>query len=168
LMYSRLDASPAFVRAATRAAATHAEATGTVPTGEMLRVLFQISPEQLWRSHMARRVRLGPAQTARLDGYLARYCKSYFLQDWFPLSPTLLEHAMMLIMRVAMIRFLLVAQPEIGPDIDAATTDKAAIDVFYSVARTYDHNSAVREALSMMLDKHGMLSVAHAAALLKL
>jgi hypothetical protein len=134
----------------------------------MLKQLAQIGPERLWRSHMARRSGLGAAQTERLDHYLARYCRSYFLQDSYSQSPNLLEHLMLLVLRVTLVRFLLVAHPEIVVDGDAATTDAAAVEVIYAVTRAYDHNTSIRQGLSAMLASRGMLTVDHAAALLKL
>lgn len=171
LMYSRLDAAPAFARVAMLAARTHTEAAGLGGIGgggDMLKVLSKIPPDVLWRSHMERRVHLGPAQTARVDQYLERYCRSYWLQDWYPQSPTVLEHTMLLLLRVTLIKFLLIAHPALGPDTDAATTDRIAVDVVYAVSRAYDHNPSIREGLANMLTKQGMLSVDHAAALLKL
>ncbi len=167
LIYSRLDVAPAFARVVTKAAGSHGVTAGA-GRADMLKQLATIGPERLWRSHMQRRIGLGAAQTERLDLYLARYCRSYFLQDGFTLSPNLLEHVMLLVLRVALVRFLLVAHPDIGADRDAATTDAAAIEVFYAVTRAYDHNTSIREGLSAMLASRGMLTVDHAAALLKL
>jgi len=168
LMHARLEAAPAFARIVAKAARTHAEAAGVGVIADPLRQLTEIGPERLWRTHMERRARLGAAQTQRLERYLERYCRSYWLQDWYPLSPTLLEHLMQLLVRVALLRFLLIAHPELGPDGDAAVTDRAAVEVFYATSRAYDHNQAVREMLSSTLGKRGMLTVGHAAALLKL
>lgn len=166
LMYSRLDAAPAIARVAIKAARSHGVAAAD--RSDMLKQLAQIGPERLWRSHMARRVALGAEQTQRLERYLARYCRSYFLQDSFALSPNLLEHLMLLVLRVTLVRFLLVAHPDIGPTSDVATTDAAAVEVVYAVTRAYDHNPSIREGLSAMLATRGMLTVDHAAALLKL
>ena len=167
LLAARLDSAPAFTRVVIAAARSHGDALGITGT-DPLQLLSEIGPERLWRSHMARRAALGAAQTERLEGYLARYCKSYWLQDWYPLSPTLLEHALQLVLRVALVRFLLIAHPGFGPRADAATSDRAAVEVIYATSRAYDHNQAVRAGLSETLGRRGMLSVAHAAALLKL
>lgn len=168
LIYSRLDVAPAFARVATKAAQSHGVAAGIADRAAMLKQLAELGPERIWRSHMARRQRLGAEQTQRLDLYLARYCRSYFLQDAYSQSPNLLEYLMLLVLRVTLVRFLLVAHPDIGPDSDAAATDAAAVEVFYTVTRAYDHSTSIRQGLSTMLAARGMLTVDHAAALLKL
>ena len=167
LIYSRLDVAPAFARVAIKAAHSHGVLAGVADRDDMLKQLAQLGPEAIWRSHMALRVRLGAAQTERLDVYLARYCRSYFLQDSYSQSPNLLEHLMLLVLRVTLLRFLLVAHPEIGPDGDVATTDAAAVEVVYAVTRAYDHNTSIRQGLSAMLASRGMVTVEHAAALLR-
>ncbi len=168
LIYSRLDVAPAFARVAIKAAHSHGVVAGVADRGDLLKQLARLGPETIWRSHMARRVRLGAAQTERLDVYLARYCRSYFLQDSYSQSPNLLEHVMLLVLRVTLLRFLLVAHPEIGPDGDVATTDAAVVEVVYAVTRAYDHNTSIRQGLSAMLATRGMVNLDHAAALLKL
>lgn len=75
---------------------------------------------------------------------------------------------MSLVVRVSLIRFLLIAHPDLRPDMDDATLDKVVVEVFYTVSRAYDHNSSLRDALVTMLKKREMMTVAHAAALLKL
>ena len=168
LLYSRISSSKAFERVARKAAGTHARAAQVPEQPDLLKQLAAIGPERAWRLHQERRDALGPERTARLEGMLARYCRSYWLQDWYSNSSRLLEHVMLLILRVTVIRFLLVAHPDITGTADEETLDKAAIEVFYGVARAYDHNASIREGLANMLQKRGMLSVAHAGALLKL
>jgi hypothetical protein len=43
-----------------------------------------------------------------------------------------------------------------------------AVEAVYAVTRAYDHYTSIREGLSAMLAARGMLTVDHAAALLKL
>jgi lysine-N-methylase len=168
LMYSRISSAKGFERVARKAATTHAAAANVVEQPDMLKQLAEIGPERSWRCHQERSAALGPERTARLEDILARYCRSYWLQDWYTQSPNLLEHAMLLILRVTLIRFLLVAHPEIHGSADEAAIDKAAIEVVYAVSRAYDHNTSIREGLSTMLQKRGMLTMGHAGALLKL
>ncbi len=168
LIQSRSEAAPAFTRIIAKAARTHGDAAGVAGTAGPLRQLIEVGPERMWRIHMERRARLGPVQTQRLENYLARYCRNYWLQDWYPLSPSLLEHTLHLVLRVALLRFLLIAHPDLGPDGDVALTERTAVEVFYATSRAFDHNQSLREALSHLLAKQGMVTVGHAAALLKL
>lgn len=168
LVYSRAAADNSFEHVARKAATTHAAAAGAPLQDSMMKQLTSIGTTRIGRAHQTRRGRLAPEQAARLDECLARYCRSYWLQDWYSQAPNLMEHAMLLVLRVTMLRFLLVAHPDIRPDADATTFDKAAIEVFYELSRAYDHNASIREGLAKMLEKQGMLTVDHAAALLAL
>ncbi len=149
MLYARADASPAFAALVRKVAAVHGASD--------LAGLTAIGPEQLWQTHLARR----DVHAEQLDRHLARYSRNYWLQDWFPVSETLFEHLMHLVLRVALVRFLLVGHPEFG-------TDAAAVEVFYATSRAYDHNPEVRAALSHTLGKRGMLTLAHCAAMLTL
>jgi lysine-N-methylase len=148
MLNARADASPGFAALVRKVA--------TVYGASDVAGLTALGPERLWQTHVARR----GAHAAELDRYLARYSRNYWLQDWYPVSETLFEHVMHLALRVALVRFLIVGHPEFG--------DRAAVEVFYTTSRAYDHNPEVRAALSATLVKRRMLSVDHCAALLAL
>ena len=168
LVRSRLGNAPAFNRVARNVATTYAREVGHPEQTDIVKQLGDVGLRDIWRLHQERRAALGPERTERLEQLLARYCRSYWLQEWYLMSPNLMEHVMLLIVRVAMIRFLLVGQPDIRGDADAATLDKAAIDVFYAVSRVLDHNDSIRDVVANMLQTRGMLTVGHAAAMLTL
>ncbi|HEY1551601.1 MAG TPA: flagellin lysine-N-methylase [Kofleriaceae bacterium] len=146
MLYARADASPAFTALVRKVAAEYGASD--------VDGLTALGPERLWETHVARR------DTRDLDRYFARYSRNYWLQDWYPVSETLFEHVMHLVLRVALVRFLLVGHPDTG--------DRAAVEVFYATARAYDHNPEVRAAMSTTLVKRRMLTVEHCAALLAL
>jgi lysine-N-methylase len=147
MLHARADSSPAFAALVRKVAAVHGASD--------VAGLTAIGPEPLWQTHVARR-----GAHVDLDHYVARYSRNYWLQDWFPVSETLLEHVMHLALRVALVRFLLVGHPDVG--------DRAAVEVFYATSRAYDHNPEVRAALSATLVKRRMLTVEHCAAMLAL
>ena len=136
--------------------------------GSPLARLSALGVGALWRAHLARRPVEGSAHAARLDRYLARHSRNYWLQDWYLVSETLFEHVMQLALRVALLRFLLVAHPDFRADADDATCDRAAVEVFHATARAFDHNSQLRSGLSTTLKQQQMLTVEHCAAILKL
>jgi hypothetical protein len=156
MLYARGDAAPAFTAVVRKVAAVHAAAAAHAEAPVPLDTLTSIGPERLWQTHIERR----RARAEEIDRYLARFCRNYWLQDWFPVSETLFEHLMHLVLRVALVRFLLVAHPDAG--------DRAAVEVIYAASRAYDHNPDVRAALSRTLTKRGMLSLEHCAAMLAL
>ena len=168
MIHSRLTAAPAFKRVVGVVARHLGEAAGVTDPGDPWKQLMALGPQRIWDAHIERREALSALQTERLERYLERYAANYFLQDWYPLSPTLLEHAMQLLLRVALIRYLLLAHPGFTPTADVAQLDRAAVEVVYATTRAYDHSEAVREALSNTLANRKLLHLSHAAALLRL
>lgn len=168
MIQSRLAAAPAFTRVVGTIARHVGEITGVPDPGDPWRHLVAIGPQRIWDTHMAARKALSPLQLARLEGYFERYATNYWLQDWYPLSPTLLDHAFQLFLRVALLRYLLLAHPGFTATADAPSLDRAAVEVFYATTRAYDHSEAVRDGLAHTLAKRKMVDMSHAAKLLKL
>jgi lysine-N-methylase len=164
MIYLRGDAAPSFAQLLRDVADTYGEEVGSDPA----ELLLSLGPEVLWRTHTERCEDLGAARSELLDRYLTRYSRHYWLQSWFPRSATLFEHLMHLVLRVALVRFLFVNHPDVGPDADDAACDRAIVEVVYATARAYDHNSTLRVKLSETLVKRKMLTLEHCAALLKL
>lgn len=167
MIQSRLSASPAFSRVVGAIARHLGEAAGVPDPGDPWKQLMAIGPARILAAYTERKTALSARQAERLEHYFERYATNYWLQDWYPLSPTLFEHSMQLLLRVALIRFLLLVHPDFTPAADEAQLDRAAVDVFYATARAYDHNQGVRAALSLTLTKRNMLDMTHAAAFLK-
>jgi lysine-N-methylase len=163
MIYARGDAAPAFAHVLRKVARTYGAEGGADPA----EALLSLGPDHLWQTHTDRCASLGPARSELLDRYLARYSRNYWQQDWYPVSTTLFEHLMHLVLRVALVRFLLVGHPDVG-DADVAACDRAAVEVVYAISRAYDHNRSVRARLSETLVKRKMLTLEHCAALLKL
>ncbi len=166
MIQSRLTAAPAFTRVVGTIARHLAQ--GVPDPGDPWKQLMALGPQRIWAAHLARRKELSAAQTARLERYFERYAANYWLQDWYPLSSTLLDHVMQLLLRVALLRYLLLAHPDFTPTADVAQLDRAAVEVFYATTRAYDHSEAVREALAHTLAQRKLLHLSHAAVLLKL
>jgi hypothetical protein len=127
--------------------------------------------EELAAAHARSRARLDDELSARAELWFANYCRNYFIQDWYLQSPSLMEHVMRLLVRVAMVRALLFAQPGLDRALlaldRAAACDAVAVDVFYSVARAFDHNEGIRAQLGSALAEHKLSTLAHAIAFLK-
>ena len=168
MIQSRLTAAPAFARVVGTITRHLGEAAGVPDPGDPWKQLMAMGPQRIWDGHIERRKAMSPLQIERLEQYLERYAANYWLQDWYPLSPTLLEHAMKLFLRVALLRYLLLAHPGFTPTADVAQLDRTAVELFYATTRVYDHSESVREALSNTLTKRKLLNLSHAAALLRL
>jgi lysine-N-methylase len=116
------------------------------------------SPEPLWAAWVAQRSARQALFGERFDLYLQNYCKSYVMRDWFIYSPSLQLHLQNLLVRVAILRFLLVGHP--GLDAVAAVEDAAertrgldrlAVEVFYLFSRTLEHSDDFLTAITTAL-----------------
>ncbi len=127
--------------------------------------------EQQAAAHARSRARLDEALAARVELWFANYCRNYFIQDWYLQSSSLMEHVMRLLLRIAMVRALLFAHPGLDRALlaldRAEACDAVAVEVFYSVARAFDHNDSIRAQLGHALTEHKLSSLAHAVAFLK-
>jgi lysine-N-methylase len=114
-----------------------------------------------------------PAHRSRIDQYFGNYAMNYFLQEWYTSSPSLATHARSLFLRVAALRFLLLAHPRVATcptdasnEEMAAVLDRTAVDVFYKFARGVEHNADfLRRMEADLAEKAG--SLAHALFLVK-
>ena len=77
----------------------------------------------------------------RLDTYFSRYAMNYFLQEWYTAAPSLAAHTSRLVLRIAVLRFLLMCHPSIAQETpDEPTLDRAAVEVFFKFSRGVEHN----------------------------
>jgi hypothetical protein len=86
------------------------------------------------------------------------YCKQFWVREWYVDSVDLYTQLQGLLVRVAVLRFLLLSHP-------SDDLEKAAVEVVYSMTRGVEHHSEF-----LKLIKEGLLAqlptVMHAASLL--
>jgi lysine-N-methylase len=175
LARARLQApvAPAFRRVVEAVARRYAgDADARDPVAALTAMGAALAP-----AHAERRARAHADSefAARAERWFGNYCKDYWVHDWFIQSPTILEHALVLGVRVALVRFLLLGHPALdaalalkGAAERRAAYDRLAVEVFYAVTRAFDHNSSVRAQLARVVSDRGLVTVAHAAAFFKL
>src|SRR5207237_1432930 len=99
----------------------------------------------------------------REDQWFANFCKNYFIQDWYLQSPSLMEHLLALQLRLATVETLLLLHPALERAVFAldrtAACDAIAVEVFYSVARAFDHSESVRTHLSRAIAQHQLATL---------
>jgi lysine-N-methylase len=113
------------------------------------------------------------AHGSRIDRYFGNYAMNYFLQEWYTSSQSLAVHTRNLFLRLAALRFLLLAHPRVtscppGASYDdmEAILDRAAVEVFYKFGRGVEHNADfLRRMDADLAEKAG--SLAHALFLVK-
>jgi lysine-N-methylase len=131
-----------------------------------------ISVPDLWAAYQQRRETWLGAFADRVDLYLENYAKNFWMREWYASSSDLLAHSHRLLVRVAVLRFLLFSQPSLlavaGADnlaIKREALDQAAVRVFYQFARAIEHDSAFIDLVAASLVEQGTNTFEHATFL---
>ena len=114
--------------------------------------------DRLWIAHKTRAAAVGE----RLDRYLENFARNFVFKDWFLRSPSFVDWAFGLFVRVALVRFLLVAHPALEE-----SAERAAVEVVYTLTRTLEHEEAPMARVLEALRAQGMRTLSHAVTLLK-
>lgn len=116
-----------------------------------------LDAELLWRAHLRRAEAAAPFAEA-IDLYFQNYCKQFWMREWYVFSPSFLVHLQGLLVRVAILRFLLVGHPalvEIAACADPAERqrrlDALAVQVFYTFSRAVEHSDGFLSTVSQAL-----------------
>ena len=126
---------------------------------------LRVTVDRVAAIHHERRGQLPAACAARFDAAIARYFLNLIVQSWFVDRSDLFLHHKALLVRLALIRFLVLGQPGIAAG--GAALDGAIVAVFSTVTRAFDHDLALSEALGEAIKAMGASSPLHAARLLK-
>jgi lysine-N-methylase len=131
-----------------------------------------LSVTDLWTAYSTRRQRWLEVLAGRIDLYFENYAKNFWMREWYVTSTDLLAHSQRLLVRVAMLRFLLFGHPwlqaaEGFDDLDARreALDRAAVDVFYKFSRGIEHEGTFLELIAASLVEQDMNTFAHATVL---
>lgn len=120
----------------------------------------QLDPTAVFAAYGERRDRRdGP----EIDAMLTRYAVDYWFKDYYTGSPDLAVHAHKLVLRLALLRFLLFTHPrydELGPG-------AALVEVLFKMARAIEHDATFRTKLDELLVSLELTSLAHAVFLMK-
>ena len=123
---------------------------GEEASGDPSQDLTKLGAQRLDALHRAR------TTPARVDDLLEAYCKHHLYTEWYLKAPSLLIHLMGLFIRVAALRWLLLARPDGDP-----------VEIVYSFSRTIEHNQALADEIARAVERTGMTTLAHAVSLLK-
>lgn len=124
------------------------------------RLQVSLDPALLLGAYQRRRERVEPVFRSLLDRALTHYARHYWIKEWFTESPDLHVHNLTLLLRLAVLRFLVLSHPEALAAAASAQADGAGdeaalgrllVTACYSFARVIDHHSAFAEALHRSL-----------------
>jgi lysine-N-methylase len=130
-----------------------------------------VAVEDLWSAYAARRQFWLDGHAGRIDLYFENYAKNFWMREWYVTSHDLLVHAHRLLIRVAMLRFLLFGHPSLLEAMAAdapqqrEALDRAAVDVFYKFSRAIEHEGSFLDLIAARLVDQGVNTFAHATAL---
>jgi lysine-N-methylase len=152
---------------------SYARASGGVIDADGQRHDVTLSPERVWQIYCERRAARLPLFGERLDLYFTNYAKNFVMREWYVYVPNLVAYLQMLLLRVAMLRFLLFSHPrldEVAAEADEArqreALDRILVEVVYTFSRSLDHNDDFLTAMTQLLDE-SFGTLEHSLCLLK-
>jgi lysine-N-methylase len=126
----------------------------------------------LWADYADRRAVWQAAASTRLELYFENYAKNFWMREWYTTSVDLLAHARRLLVRVAVLRFLLFGHPALLAARDLTdqrarqdALDGAAVEVFYKLSRAVEHGSSFLDRIAATVVQQGMQTFAHSTFL---
>lgn len=132
--------------------------------------------------YLQRKQLLQDTFSERLDQYFGNYARNYWFSEWYTISPNLLEHTSKLLIRQAILRFLLVSHPQLntlvdqlsGGSLSAAALefgqqqlDEVAVTTFYQFSRGVEHNQGFLNQIQQTLSEQGLDGLTLLTLLLK-
>lgn len=164
-----MESSPKFrelVRAALNGYAERGE--GVTKDGDLE---MSLSLETFWNAYHSRRTRIESLIGDRVERYFENYAKHYFIRHWYTDSKNLFIYVQNLLLRIAVLRFLLLSHPYLdgieamdeAARADAA--DRAVVEVVYSFSRSVDHFEFFLQKLDKVVASQ-LTGLIHSALLL--
>ncbi len=137
--------------------------------------LDDVALAQLWASYRLRRTVLTERHGDRIERYVTQYALNFLLGELHTDHPDLSSYVRDLILRVAMLRFLVIGHPKCDDanETSAAAAlvsaiDAAAVDAFTCFSRSLEHAAELQAELRRQVHAKGLDTVAHLALFTKL
>jgi lysine-N-methylase len=118
----------------------------------------EASAQEMWNLYVKRRTAKMARSGARIEEFFEKYCRQFWVRDWYVDSLSLYPHVQGLLVRVAVLRFLVISHPD--EDID-----RLAVRVFSSTFRGIEHHDSFLKLISQGIGEE-LPSLLHAASLL--
>lgn len=101
----------------------------------------------------------------QIEDYLTKYLLNCFYREWFITMPSAFIYIQMLLVRVAIIRFIIYSR--VSPEMSAAQIKEISVEVIYQFARAVDHNMAFLQVVYEALTEQQMLHFDYSTPLIK-
>jgi hypothetical protein len=112
----------------------------------------------MWEVFVKRRDARLAKHGARIDQFFENYCKQFWYREWYVDAVDLARYLQGLLVRVAVLRFLLLSHP-------LEDLDKLAVEVFYGMSRGIDHHDEFIKLIGEGL-RDQLPTLLHASSLL--
>lgn len=147
-------------------------------------IILKLSASELYSAYRERARAIPRHVDARVQQYFRNYACNYWFKEWYKKSPDLNAHLRKLLVRIAVLRFLLFSHPKILPllisesELNTEPTpeqidelnqafDSAAVEVFYLFSRTIEHSKEFLDRIDSALDDNAVAKLAHMTCLIK-
>jgi len=101
----------------------------------------------------------------QIEDYLTKYLLNCFYREWFITMPSAFIYIQMLLVRVAIIRFIIYSR--VSPEMSTDQIKDISVEVIYQFARAVDHNMAFLQVVYEALTEQQMLHFDYSAPLIK-
>lgn len=138
------------------------------------------APRSNWTELFAgREQQVGQALSRLLDRYITRYLYNCLFREWFYTMPDSFTYIQMLLVRTAMLRFLLIADPEVARLVEAFARGEfdekvleqrffeLAVNTTYRFCRNVDQNLPFLQVLYNALGEQQMMNFDYSLAFIK-
>ncbi len=101
----------------------------------------------------------------QVEDYLVKYLLNCFHREWFITMPSAFIYMQMLLVRVAMVRFIIYSR--VTPEMSAEDIKQISVEVIYQFARAVDHNMPFLQVVYEALSEQQMLHFDYSTPLIK-
>jgi len=101
----------------------------------------------------------------QVEDYLIKYLLNCFYREWFITMPSAFIYIQMLLVRVAVLRFIIYSR--ISPEMSEDQIKEISVEVIYQFARAVDHNMAFLQVVYEALNEQQMLHFDYSTPLIK-
>ncbi len=139
-----------------------------------------LPPELLWQCYQPRRALVDECFGAELDKYFTRYLINCLYREWFITMPDPFAYFHMLVVRLAILRFLIYSHPNIFQmaeqleEKNSAATDaeitmlrEFVVDVVYKNSRAIDHNTVFLKVVYDAIHEQQMMTYEYSLPFIK-
>jgi len=139
-----------------------------------------LPPELLWQCYQSRRALVDKYFSAELDKCFTRYLINCLYREWFITMPDLFTYIHMLVIRLAILRFLVYSHPKIIQLVEELEAKKTAVsdaeismlresvvDILYKNSRAIDHNTVFLKVVYDAIHEQQMMTYEYSLPFIK-